>query len=88
MTKLYWTGGPAKIKLYHPESISEADSKAAVGVLDDFRAQFHRMWFAFNGLINGRGLALQKWQEMNLGEHNSLSVGTQFPNHEPTTYRE
>ena len=87
MTKLYWTGGPARIKLYHPESISEADSKAAVRVLDDFRAQSQRIWFAFDGLINGRPLALQKWQQRKAGEHNRLTVGTQLPNREQSIGR-
>ena len=82
MTKRYWTGGPAKIRLCHPESISKADSKAAVRMLDDFRAQCQGIWFAFDGLINGRPLALQKWQQKKVGKHNRLTVGTQLPNQE------
>ena len=33
MTKLYWTGCPAQIRLFHAESIPEVDSKAAVRIL-------------------------------------------------------
>ena len=87
MTTLYWSGGPVQARLYHAPSVPEADVKAAVGILDEFRSQCQRLWFAFNGMINGRPLALQQWRQRNAGRHNRLSVGTQFPDQEQSTGR-
>ena len=82
MTNLYWTGGVARVKLYCEPSIPGADVELAVQLLDDFRSQCQQLWFAFNGLINGRDLALQRYQQMNAGRHNRLFVGSQFPDQE------
>ena len=87
MAKLFWTEGPAKIRLYHTPSISTVDSMAAVRILDDFRAQCQRLWFAFNGMINGRSLSLQRFRQLEVSKHNKLSVGTQFPEQEQSIGR-
>ena len=88
MEKLYWTDGPAQIRLYHTPSISKADSMAAVRILDDFRAQCQRLWFAFDGMINGRSLSLQQLRQLKVSKkHNRLSVGTQFPEQEQSIGR-
>ena len=82
MTKLYWTGGPARVSLIHTLNVTEADSKAAVDILEDFRSQCQRIWFAFDGMTIGRALTLQQLQQQKVGRHNKLSVGTQFPDQE------
>ena len=79
MSDLYWTGGPAQVKLSHAPTIPESQSVAAVQVLDDFRSQCQRLWFAFSGLINGRPLAIERLHQLKIERHNMLSVGTQFP---------
>ena len=81
MVPLYWTNGSAQIRLYHA-SMPEAEVKAAIGILDDFRSQCQRLWFAFDGMINGRPLALQQLQQRGASRHNTLSAGTQFPDQE------
>lgn len=82
MPDLYWTSGPARMRLYHDPDLPEATAKEAVSILDDFRSQCQRLWFAFDGLINGRPLALQRFQEMNPSQINTVSVGSQFPDQE------
>lgn len=79
MSELYWTAGPAQIKLFHASSIPEANAIEAVRILEDFRSQCQRLWFAFDGMINGRPLMVQRWQEQKVARHNKLFVGTQFP---------
>ncbi|MCY3759979.1 MAG: hypothetical protein OXH50_01905 [Gemmatimonadetes bacterium] len=87
MAKLYWTDGPAQIRLYHTPTISKADSMAAVRILDDFRGQCQLLWFAFDGMINGRSLSLQQLRQLKVSKHNKLSVGTQFPEQEQSIGR-
>ncbi len=82
MSELYWTGGPAQIRLFHAPSILEANAIEAVRILEDFRSQCQRLWFAFDGMINGRPLMVHRWQEQNVARHNRLSVGTKFPDQE------
>ena len=79
MTDLYWTGGPAQVKLYHPPTTPKANAAEAVRILEDFRSQCQRLWFAFDGMINGRPLALERWRKLKAERHNRVSVGTQFP---------
>ena len=82
MSELYWIDGPARMRLYHNPELPEEIVSAAVSILDDFRSQCQRLWFAFDGMVNGRPLALQRFKEMNASRNNSLSVGTQFPDQE------
>ena len=82
MASLYWMGGPARVKLYHGSSITEYEAQEVVQLLDDFRSQCQRLWFAFSGTINGRDLAVQRFQQMKATRHNTLSVGSQFPDAE------
>lgn len=79
MSNLYWTGGPAHVKLVHAPTMPKPKAEEAVQLLDDYRSQCQRLWFAFSGLINGRPLALERWRQQKVGSHNRLSVGTQFP---------
>ena len=79
MTDLYWTDGPAVVKLFHPTSIPQAHATKSVRILEDFRLQCQRIWFAFNGMTNGRSLARERWSNLSVGRHNTVSVGTQFP---------
>ena len=79
LSDLYWTGGPAKVQLSHSPTIPESKSAEAVRILDDFRSQCQRLWFAFSGLINGRPLAIERLHHLKVERHNRLSVGTQFP---------
>ena len=60
MVDLYWTGGPARVKLHYAPSISEEEALTAVWLLDDFRSQCQGLGFAFSGTINGRDLAIQR----------------------------
>lgn len=57
----------------------ESKAEEAVQLLDDYRSQCQRLWFAFSGLINGRPLAIERWRQQKVASYNRLSVGTQFP---------
>ena len=82
MPTLYWTSGPAKVSLCYGQAVSKTDANAAIGMLEDFRSQCQRLWFAFDGMINGRPLALQQWRRGKAGTHNRFSAGNQFPDQE------
>ena len=82
MSKLYWTGGQPQIKIFYESPVSEADSIEALRILEDFRSQCQRLWFAFNGMINGRPLMVERWRQQQIARHNRLFVGTQFPEQE------
>ena len=79
MAELYWTAGPAKVRLYHAPTTPKAKAVETVRLLEEFRSQCQRLWFAFDGMMNGRPLALERWRELKAGKHNRVSVGTQFP---------
>ena len=87
MMTLYWTNGPAQVSLCHEQSVTSADADTAIGVLEAFRLQCQRLWFAFDGMVNGRPLALQQWQQREAGRHNTFSAGTQFPDQEQSLGR-
>ena len=42
MVDLYWTGGPARVKLHYGPSISEEEAHTAERLLDDFRSQINQ----------------------------------------------
>ena len=79
MAELYWTGGPAQVRLYHAPTTPRVQVVESVRLLEDFRSQCQRLWFAFDGMVNGRPLALERLRELKAGRHNRVSVGTQFP---------
>ncbi len=79
MAGLYWTDGPAQICLYHEPTIPKTKAVEIVRLLEEFRSQCQRLWFAFDGMINGRPLALERWGRLKAERHNLLSVGSQFP---------
>ena len=82
MSKVYWTGGQAQIKIFYESPVSEADSIEALRILEDFRSQCQRLWFAFNGMINGRPLMVERWRQQQIARHNRLFVGAQLPEQE------
>ena len=82
MSSLYWTSGRPEIKIFYENPVSEEDSTEALRILDEYRSHCVRLWFAFNGVINGRHLAVQQWQQRSVARHNRLFVGTQFPEQE------
>ena len=51
----YWSGGPGRVRLLHaPGAFPSDDLAQAMGILEDFRAECHKGYFASNGLLNGR----------------------------------
>lgn len=82
MSELYWTGGLAQIRIFYAFPIPKGDSIEALRILDDFRSQWQRLWFAFDGNINGRPLMVQRWQQQKVERHNRLFIGNQFPEQE------
>ena len=87
MSELYWTGGPAEIRVFYASPTSEADSIETQQILEDFLSQCQRLWFAFDGVINGRPLMVQHWQEQKVESHNRLFAGTGFPEQEQVVGR-
>ena len=82
VSELYWTGGPAQIRVSYASPTSEADSIETQQILEDFRSQCQWLWFAFDGMINGRPLMLERWRQQKVARHSRLFVGTQFPEQE------
>ncbi len=82
MSKLYWTKGPAYVSVYWASPPSKDIALEVIRILEEFRSQCQRLWFAFDGMMNGRPLAVQRFKEMNGKRDNRLSVGNQFPDQE------
>ena len=78
--QLYWSGGSFCVGLAHrPRAFSPDALAMGVAVLGEFRAECHRAYFAFNGLLNGRVAASIKYGKLFLKREARFSVGTAFP---------
>ena len=82
MSTLYWENGPARVSMCHGQLADEADANAALGMLENYRSQCHRLWFAFAWGKLLQDMALHRFKETGVQRHNRLSVGTQFPDQE------
>ena len=61
----YWSGGPSRVRFKHaPGAFPPEDLAKATEVLEDFRAECHKTYFAFNGLLNGRLVILERYKEI------------------------
>ena len=87
MNGLYWTNGPMRVRIKPPSDVPDADTSAAIRVLEDFRFQCQRLYVAFNGMVNGRSRMLEYWRSQNVSRSNSLSIGSQFPDGEQSIGR-
>ncbi len=79
----YWSGGPFRVRLLHaPGAFSSEDLAKAIDVLEDFRAECHKAYFAFNGVVNGRHDASEKFQRFMTKREARVSAGSAFPDGE------
>lgn len=79
----YWSGGPFRVRLLHaPGAFSSEDLAQAINVLEDFRSECHRAYFAFNGGVNGRHDASEKYKRLMTRREALVSVGSAFPDQE------
>ncbi|MCY3813359.1 MAG: hypothetical protein OXH15_16315 [Gammaproteobacteria bacterium] len=79
----YWSGWPFRVVLVHrPGAFLSDQVAAAVAVLDEFRAECHRAYFAFNGTVNGRFDASVTYGKLLRGRDRRFTVGTEFPDGE------
>ena len=79
----YWSGGPFHVALvYQRGSFSPEAVATAVAVLEEFRGECQKAYFAFNGAVNGRLDALIKYQQLTRRREARFSVGTAFPDGE------
>lgn len=59
----YWSGGPLRVRLLHaPGAFPSEDLTKAIEVVEDFRAECHKGYFAFNGISNGRLAILETFK--------------------------
>lgn len=81
-SELYWKGGPFQVSLYHNPATPRRAVTGAVAILETFCAECHKQYFAFNGMINGRQLAYERFKSIITSRDNKISVGTAFPDAE------
>ncbi|MYD00530.1 MAG: hypothetical protein F4X13_14855 [Gammaproteobacteria bacterium] len=79
---LYWTGGPFRVSLQHPNHIPQKHVDKAITTLEAFRSDCQSHYCAFSGAINGRTLAYERFKPMMQSRTNMFSVGTGFPDSE------
>ena len=79
----YWSGGPFRVRLLHaPGAFSSEDLAKAINVLQDFRAECHKAYFAFNGAVNGRHDMSEKFKRLMTTREAEVSIGSAFPDGE------
>lgn len=83
--ELYWSGGPSRVRLVYPPSSSPDRVSEGVSVLDAFRYECQRMYFAFNSLMYGIGAEVKRRMEQ--APDAFVSVGSTFPNMEQSLGR-
>ena len=76
----YWSGGPFRVTIECPPgAFSPAAAAKAVAVLEEFRAECQKAYFAFNGTVNGRLDASNKYKRVATTRAALFSVGSAFP---------
>ena len=76
----YWSGGPFRVALADRTGAFSSDEvAAAIAVLEEFRAECQKAYFAFNGTVNGRFDASIKYGGLVTDRDRRFSVGTAFP---------
>jgi len=81
--QIYWSGGMFRVGLVHrPDAFTEDALKKAVAVLEEFRAECQRMYFAFNGTLNGRRAARRKYEGILTNRDALISAGGGRPDGE------
>ena len=76
----YWSGGPFRVTIECPPgAFSTAALAKAVAVLEEFRAECQKAYFAFNGTVNGRLDASNKYKRVATTRAALFSVGSAFP---------
>ena len=82
LSELYWEGGPFQVRLYHNPDTPQQAVDAAIVVLEEFRTECHKQYFAFNGVVNGRQLAYERFKSTMTELDKKISIGTAFPDSE------
>ena len=79
----YWSGGPFRVTFgCPPGAFSQVAAAKVVAVLEEFRAECQKAYFAFNGTVNGRLDASIKYKKLTTQRAALFSVGSAFPNAE------
>lgn len=83
-SKLYWEGGSFRVRLYHNPNTPRHAVDTAVSILDEFRADCQKQYMAFNGVVNGRQLAYERFRRIMTPEDKDkgFSVGSAPPDAE------
>ena len=79
---LYWSGGPFRVSLHHSANAPEDRVNRAVEILEGFRSDCQSQYCAFSGMVNGRGLAYERFKSIMESRNNKFSLGTAFPGSE------
>ena len=81
-SNLYWTGGTFRVSISHPLDGSSDVANDAIAIIEEFRTMCQRQYIAFNGMLNGRQLAYERYRTLfdpaNLDK--TLWVGSGDPN--------
>ena len=76
----YWSGGPFRVAVGYPPGVfSSAAVANAVAVLEEFRAECQKAYFAFNGTLNGRLGASIKYKQLATRRAAHVFAGSAFP---------
>ena len=83
-SNLYWTGGQFRVSLLCLIGRSRDEVDQALIILEEFRSACQRQFIGFNGVVNGRHLALQRLSSALSPEHRDKAflVGTGPPDGE------
>lgn len=82
LSELYWEGGPFRVSLYHNPDTPRQAVAAAIAILEEFRAECHKQYFAFDGVVNGRQLAYERFKSIMTEMDKKISIGAAPPDSE------
>ncbi len=63
-SNLYWTGGPFRISLRYYSDLSSHVANDAIAIIEEFRTTCQKQYIAFNGAVNGRQLAYERFKTL------------------------
>lgn len=78
-SKLYWDGGPFRVRLYPNPGTPQHAVDTAISILEEFRTDCQKQYIAFNGVVNGRQLAYERFRPLMKSKDKRFFVGTAFP---------
>ena len=80
-TELYWQGGPFRVSIEHPQSISQGAADKAIRILEEFRSNCHKQSIIFDIASIGKHQWLNDRKHiLEKSKDNKISFGSNVPN--------